>query len=181
LFARTVEKFGRLDLLFNNAGINVPAAPIDELPLEHWRNVIEVNLTGAFICAQEAFRVMKRQEPRGGRIVNNGSISAHVPRPHSVAYTAAKHGITGLTKSLLLDGRPFNIACCQIDIGNAETPLTGRMKKGVLQPNGTVAPEPTMDVKHVADALLYIAGLPLEVNVPTITVMATQMPYVGRG
>ena len=181
LFERTREIFGRLDLLFNNAGINAPAVPFDELPFQQWRDVIETNLTGAFLCAQEAFRMMKRQEPGGGRIVNNGSISAHVPRPNSAPYTAAKHAITGLTKSLSLDGRPFNIACGQIDIGNAATPLTGRMKKGVLQANGTLAPEPTMDVKYVADALLYMAGLPLDVNVPTITVMATQMPYAGRG
>ena len=181
LFEQVREKFRRLDLLFNNAGINVPAVPFDELPVEHWRDVIETNLTGAFLCAQQAFRLMKTQTPRGGRIVNNGSISAHVPRPQAAAYNAAKHGITGLTKSLLLDGRSFDIACSQIDIGNAETPLTGRMKKGVLQPNGTLAPEPTMDVQHVADALLYIAGLPLSANVPTITVMATQMPFAGRG
>jgi NAD(P)-dependent dehydrogenase (short-subunit alcohol dehydrogenase family) len=181
LFAQIREVFGRLDLLFNNAGINAPAVPFDELSLEQWRGVIETNLTGAFLCAQEAFRLMKQQNPRGGRIVNNGSISAHVPRPNSAAYTAAKHAITGLTKSLSLDGRPFDIACGQIDIGNAETPLTGRMKKGVLQATGAIAPEPTIDVKHVADALLYLAGLPLDVNVPAITVMATQMPYAGRG
>jgi NAD(P)-dependent dehydrogenase (short-subunit alcohol dehydrogenase family) len=181
LFERTREVFGRLDLLFNNAGINAPAVPFDELPFQHWRDVIETNLTGAFLCAQEAFRLMKQQVPGGGRIVNNGSISAHVPRPNSAPYTAAKHAITGLTKSLSLDGRPFNIACGQIDIGNAGTPMTGRMKKGVLQANGTLAPEPTMDVKHVAEALLYMARLPLDVNVPTITVMATQMPYAGRG
>jgi NAD(P)-dependent dehydrogenase (short-subunit alcohol dehydrogenase family) len=181
LFERTREVFGRLDLLFNNAGINVPAVPFDELSVQQWRDVIETNLTGAFLCAQEAFRLMKRQSPAGGRIVNNGSISAHVPRPNSAPYTSAKHGITGLTRSIMLDGRPFNIACGQIDIGNAETPLTGRMKKGVLQANGTLAPEPTMDVRHVAEALLYLARLPLEVNVPAITVMATQMPYAGRG
>jgi NAD(P)-dependent dehydrogenase (short-subunit alcohol dehydrogenase family) len=181
LFGKTVEVFGRLDLLFNNAGINVPAVPFDELTVQQWRDVIETNVTGAFLCAQEAFRIMKRQLPAGGRIVNNGSISAHVPRPNSAPYTAAKHAITGLTKSLSLDGRPFQIACGQIDIGNAGTPLTTRMKKGVLQANGSLAPEPTMDVKHVADALLYLAGLPLDVNVPAITVMATQMPYAGRG
>ena len=181
LFARTREVFGRLDLLFNNAGINVPAVPFDELTVQQWRDVIETNLTGAFFCAQEAFRMMKQQQPAGGRIVNNGSISAHVPRPNSAPYTAAKHAITGLTKSLLLDGRPFNIASGQIDIGNAGTPLTTRMKKGVLQANGSLAPEPTMDVKHVADALLYLAALPLDVNVPTLPVMATQMPYAGRG
>jgi NAD(P)-dependent dehydrogenase (short-subunit alcohol dehydrogenase family) len=181
LFTRTRETFGRLDLLFNNAGINVPAVPFDELSVEQWRSVIETNLTGAFLCAQEAFRLMKQQTPRGGRIVNNGSISAHVPRPNSAPYTSAKHAITGLTKSLALDGRPFDIACGQIDIGNAETPLTGRMKKGVLQANGTLAPEPTMDVKHVADALLYLANLPLDVTVPAITVMAAKMPYAGRG
>lgn len=181
LFERTREVFGRLDLLFNNAGITTPAVPFDELTVQQWRDVIETNVTGAFLCAQEAFRLMKRQQPAGGRIVNNGSISAHVPRPNSAPYTAAKHAITGLTKSLSLDGRPFNIACGQIDIGNAGTPLTTRMKKGVLQANGSLAPEPTIDVKHVADALLYLAGLPLDVNVPAIMVMATQMPFAGRG
>ena len=181
LFGRIREVFGRLDLLFNNAGINVPAVPFEELPLEHWRNVIDTNLTGAFLCAQEAFRLMKSQQPGGGRIINNGSLSAHVPRPHSAAYSSAKHAITGLTRSISLDGRAFNIACGQIDIGNADTALAERMKKGVLQANGSMAPEPMIDVKHVADALVYMASLPLEANVPTITVMATQMPFVGRG
>ncbi len=181
VFERVRERFGRLDVLFNNAGVNAPGVPFEELPLERWREVIDTNLTGAFLCAQEAFRLMKFQAPRGGRIINNGSISAHVPRPNSAAYTAAKHAITGLTKSISLDGRAFDIACGQIDIGNTETPMAGRMKKGVMQANGTIAPEPTFDVKHVADAVLYMAGLPLEANVQTITVMATQMPYVGRG
>ena len=181
LFGRIREVFGRLDLLFNNAGINVPAVPFEELPLEHWRNVIDTNLTEAFLCAQEAFRLMKSQQPGGGRIINNGSLSAHVPRPHSAAYSSAKHAITGLTRSISLDGRAFNIACGQIDIGNADTALAERMKKGVLQANGSMAPEPMIDVKHVDDALVYMASLPLEANVPTITVMATQMPFVGRG
>jgi NAD(P)-dependent dehydrogenase (short-subunit alcohol dehydrogenase family) len=181
LFARACDAFGRLDLLFNNAGINVPAVPFDELTVEQWRSVIDTNITGAFLCAQEAFRLMKQQTPQGGRIVNNGSISAHVPRPNSAPYTAAKHGVTGLTKALSLDGRPFNIACGQIDIGNAETPMTGKMKKGVLQADGSTAVEPTMDVRHVADTLLYLANLPLDVNVPFLTVMAREMPYAGRG
>jgi NAD(P)-dependent dehydrogenase (short-subunit alcohol dehydrogenase family) len=181
LFARTKEAFGRLDVLFNNAGMNVPAAPLEDLPLERWRDVIDTNLTGAFLCTQEAFRLMKSQEPRGGRIINNGSISAHVPRPQSAPYTAAKHAITGLTKSTALDGRAFNIACGQIDIGNAETALSSRMKKGVLQASGAIAAEPMMNVQHVADAVLYMANLPLEANVLTMTVMATGMPYVGRG
>ena len=181
LFAKTVAAFGRVDVLFNNAGINVAAAAPEDVPLEHWRTVMETNVTGAFLCAQEAFRVMKRQRPRGGRIVNNGSISAHVPRPHSAPYTAAKHAITGLTKSLGLDGRPFDIACGQIDIGNADTTLASRMKTGVLQANGTIAAEPMIALRHVADAVLYMAGLPLDVNVPTLTVMAAQMPYLGRG
>jgi NAD(P)-dependent dehydrogenase (short-subunit alcohol dehydrogenase family) len=181
LFARTREVFGRLDVLFNNAGVNVPAAPVDELPLEDWRIIIDTNLTGAFLCAQEAFRLMKAQQPRGGRIINNGSLSAHVPRPHSAAYSSAKHAISGLTRSISLDGRAFNIACGQLDIGNADTALASRMKKGVLQANGSIAPEPMIDVQHVADAVVFMAGLPLEANVPTMTVMATQMPYVGRG
>ena len=181
LFARVGEAFGRVDVLFNNAGVNAPGVPLDELSFEHWRQVIDTNLTGAFLCAQAAFRMMKFQSPRGGRIINNGSISAHVPRPNSIAYTAAKHAVTGLTKSLSLDGRAFDIACGQIDIGNADTPMAGRMKKGVPQANGTIAIEPMLDVRHVVDAVLYMAALPLGANVPTITVMATQMPYVGRG
>lgn len=182
LFDRTREAFGgRVDLLFNNAGIGAPPVAIDELSFEQWRAVIDTILTGSFLCAQEAFRIMKTQSPRGGRIINNGSISAFVPRPNSAPYTAAKHAISGLTKSLNLDGRPFDIACGQIDIGNADTPLTGRMKKGVPQANGAIAVEPTIDVKHVVDAVIYMAGLPLDVNVPTLTVMATQMPFVGRG
>ena len=181
LFAKAGEAFGRVDVLFNNAGVNAPGVPLDELSLEHWRQVVDTNLTGAFLCAQAAFRMMKFQHPRGGRIINNGSISAHVPRPNSVAYTAAKHAVTGLTKSLSLDGRAFDIACGQIDIGNADTPLAARMKLGVPQANGTIAIEPMLDVRHVVDAVLYMAGLPLSANVPTITVMATQMPYVGRG
>jgi NAD(P)-dependent dehydrogenase (short-subunit alcohol dehydrogenase family) len=182
LFGRTREAFGgRVDLLFNNAGMGAPAVAIDHLSFDQWRAVIDTILTGSFLCAQEAFRIMKVQQPRGGRIINNGSISAHVPRPNSAPYTAAKHAITGLTKSLSLDGRPFDIACGQIDIGNADTPLTGRMKQGVPQANGTIAVEPTMEVRHVVNALLYMAALPLDVNVPTLTVMANQMPYVGRG
>ncbi len=181
LFAQTREKFGRLDLLFNNAGIGAPAMPLEDLPLEKWREVVDTNLTGAFLCTQEAFRLMKQQTPAGGRIINNGSISAHVPRPQAVAYNAAKHGITGLTKSAMLDGRPFNIACGQIDIGNAETALASRAKTGHLQANGSIAREPLMELKHVVDAVLYMAGLPLEANVPFLTVMATGMPYVGRG
>jgi NAD(P)-dependent dehydrogenase (short-subunit alcohol dehydrogenase family) len=181
LFARTKEAFGRLDLLFNNAGMNAPGVPLDELPLEKWRQIVDTNLTGAFLCTQEAFKLMKSQLPRGGRIINNGSISAHVPRPNSAPYTATKHAITGLTKSTGLDGRRHDIACGQIDIGNAETPLTGRMKAGVPQANGTTAPEPTIAVEHVARAILYMANLPLDANVPFLTVMATQMPYLGRG
>jgi NAD(P)-dependent dehydrogenase (short-subunit alcohol dehydrogenase family) len=181
LFARVREVFGRLDLLFNNAGLGAPNVPLEDVSFEKWRAVIDTNLTGAFLCTQEAFRLMKSQQPRGGRIINNGSISAHVPRPNSAPYTATKHAITGLTKSTALDGRPFDIACGQIDIGNAGTPLTARMAQGVPQANGTTAVEPTMDVKHVADAVIYMAGLPLDANVATLTVMATNMPYVGRG
>jgi NAD(P)-dependent dehydrogenase (short-subunit alcohol dehydrogenase family) len=181
LFARTREKFGRLDLLFNNAGVSAPAVPLEDLPYAQWRAVIDTNVTGVFLCLQEAFRLMKAQEPRGGRIINNGSISAHVPRPMAVAYNAAKHAVTGLTKSAALDGRPFGIACGQIDIGNTETTMAGKMKSGVLQANGTVAPEPTFDVKHVVDAVLYMAGLPPEANVQFLTVLATTMPFIGRG
>jgi len=181
LFAQTKEKFGHLDLLFNNAGINAPGVTLEELPIDQWRGVIDTNLTGAFLCTQEAFRLMKNQQPRGGRIINNGSISAHVPRPNSAAYTAAKHAITGLTKSTALDGRAFNIACGQIDIGNAETALSSRMKKGVPQANGTIASEAMFDVQHVAAAVVHMANLPLDVNILTMTIMATGMPFVGRG
>lgn len=181
LFARTVEHFGRVDVLFNNAGINAPGVPVEDLAFADWSAVVDTNLTGVFLCAQAAFRVMKQQQPRGGRIINNGSISAHVPRPNSVAYTATKHAVTGLTKALSLDGRAFDIACGQIDIGNVDTPLAQKMKRGVPQADGSIAIEPTFDVRHVVDAVLYMAGLPLAANVPTITVMANQMPYVGRG
>jgi NAD(P)-dependent dehydrogenase (short-subunit alcohol dehydrogenase family) len=181
LFERTKEAFGRLDLLFNNAGGNAPAIPLEDLSIEQWQKVIDVNLTGVFLCTQAAFRLMKEQHPRGGRIINNGSISAHTPRPNSAPYTASKHAITGLTKSTALDGRKYDIACGQIDIGNAETDMTGRMKQGVLQANGSTAPEPTMDVEHVARAVVYMAGLPLDANVLFLTVMATKMPFVGRG
>lgn len=181
LYARIEAEFGRLDLLFNNAGIFVPSVPIDELPVEQWRQSVDVNLTGAFLCAQGAFRLMKKQTPRGGRIINNGSISAHAPRPNSAPYTATKHAITGLTKSLSLDGRAFNIACGQLDIGNALTEMAQPMTKGVRQANGEIAIEPTMDVAHVASAVLYMAELPLSANVQFMTVMASAMPFVGRG
>jgi NAD(P)-dependent dehydrogenase (short-subunit alcohol dehydrogenase family) len=181
LFAKTLEKFGRLDLLFNNAGMGAPAVPMDELPYEKWLEVVNVNLNGMFLCAQEAFRIFKQQKPQGGRIINNGSISAHAPRPFSVAYTSTKHAVTGLTKCIALDGRAHDICGGQIDIGNAATPMTERMTKGVPQPNGTVAVEPRMDVQHVAEAIVYMAGLPKESNVLTLTVMATKMPFVGRG
>jgi NAD(P)-dependent dehydrogenase (short-subunit alcohol dehydrogenase family) len=181
LFENTKETFGRLDLLFNNAGTGAPAVPLEELTLEQWRRVIDVNLTGAFLCTQEAFRLMKEQAPRGGRIINNGSISAHAPRPNSAPYTASKHAITGLTKSTALDGRKHDIACGQIDIGNAHTEMTARMKQGVMQASGEVAAEPTMDVDCVARAVLYMASLPLDANVLFLTVMATKMPFVGRG
>jgi NAD(P)-dependent dehydrogenase (short-subunit alcohol dehydrogenase family) len=181
LFAKTVDKFGRLDLLFNNAGMGAPPVPMDELPYEKWKEVVDVNLNGMFLCAQEAFRRFKQQNPQGGRIINNGSISAHAPRPFSVAYTSTKHAVTGLTKCISLDGRAHDICASQIDIGNAATPMTERMLKGVPQPNGTSMVEPRMDVQHVADAVVYMAGLPKESNVLTMTVMATKMPYVGRG
>jgi NAD(P)-dependent dehydrogenase (short-subunit alcohol dehydrogenase family) len=181
LFAKIRETFGRLDLLFNNAGRSAPAIPMEELSFEQWNAVVGVNLTGAFLCAQEAIRMMKAQQPKGGRIINNGSISAHVPRPHSAPYTATKHAITGLTRSIALDGRAHNIACGQIDIGNAATEMTERMSAGVPQANGTLAIEPRMDVRHVADAVLYMAQLPLDANVPFLTVMATGMPFMGRG
>ena len=181
MFARLEAEFGRLDLLFNNAGIFVPSVPIDELPVEHWLASVEVNLTGSFLCAQAAFGLMKRQAPQGGRIINNGSISAQAPRPNSAPYTATKHAITGLTKSLSLDGRAFNIACGQIDIGNALTEMAAPMKKGVRQANGEMAVEATMDVEHAANAVVHMANLPLEANVQFMTVMATTMPFVGRG
>src|SRR5512135_1437506 len=181
LFATTLENYGRLDVLFNNAGTGAPAVPMEKLTLAQWQSVVDTNLTGAFLCTQQAMRVMKAQTPQGGRIINNGSISAHAPRPNSAPYTATKHAITGLTKSTALDGRAFDIACGQIDIGNAETPMTARMKNGVPQPNGTLVPEPTMDVEAVARAVLYMASLPLDANVLSMTVMATKMPFVGRG
>ena len=181
LFAATRERFGRLDLLFNNAGTAAPPVPLEDLSFEAWRRVVDVNLNGAFLCTQGAFRLMKAQTPRGGRIINNGSISAHAPRPRSAPYTATKHAITGLTRSTALDGRAHDIACGQIDIGNAETPLTAAMSLGVPQANGEVAIEPVMDVRQVADAVVYMAGLPLEANVQFMTVMATKMPFIGRG
>ena len=181
LFTTVQEKYGRLDLLFNNAGTNTPAIPMEELTWQQWSTVVGVNLTGPFLCAQHAIRLMKSQTPCGGRIINNGSISAHTPRPHSAPYTATKHAITGLTKSISLDCREFDIACGQIDIGNAATEMTQRMTQGVLQANGTTAEEPRIDVKHIADTVLYMASLPLDANVQFITVMATKMPFVGRG
>jgi NAD(P)-dependent dehydrogenase (short-subunit alcohol dehydrogenase family) len=181
LFDEVGRTFGRLDLLFNNAGTGAPPVPMEELSFEAWKRVVDVNLTGAFLCAQGAMRMMKAQDPRGGRIINNGSISAHAPRPNSAPYTATKHAITGLTRSISLDGRAHDIACGQIDIGNAETPLTARMSQGVPQADGEVAVEPVMDVGHVADAVVYMAGLPLSANVQFMTVMATKMPYIGRG
>jgi NAD(P)-dependent dehydrogenase (short-subunit alcohol dehydrogenase family) len=181
LFAATREAFGRLDVLFNNAGMNVPAIPMEELTYEQWKQVVDVNLTGMFLCSQEAIRIMKGQEPRGGRIINNGSISAHTPRPHSAPYTATKHAVTGLSKCISLDGRAHDIACSQIDIGNALTDLAAKMAKGVLQADGATRTEPLMDVAHVARAILYIANLPLDANVPSMTLMATKMPFVGRG
>jgi NAD(P)-dependent dehydrogenase (short-subunit alcohol dehydrogenase family) len=181
LFAKIVETFGRLDVLFNNAGSNAPGIPMEDLTFEQWNKVVGVNLTGAFLCAQEAIRIMKAQTPRGGRIINNGSISAHAPRPNSAPYTASKHGMTGLTKCISLDGRKYDIACGQIDIGNAVTEMTTRMAAGVPQADGTRAVEARMDIRHVAEAVLYMANLPLEANVQFMTVMATKMPFVGRG
>ena len=181
MFDAVQAKFGRLDVLFNNAGLNAPFVPIEELPYEKWREVIDTNLTGAFLCTQQAFRLMKDQTPRGGRIINNGSISAHAPRPNSAPYTASKHAITGLTKSISLDGRKYDIACGQIDIGNAGTEMAARMAKGVPQANGTIAVEPLMDVAHVASAIVYMASLPLDANVQFLTIMARDMPFVGRG
>jgi NAD(P)-dependent dehydrogenase (short-subunit alcohol dehydrogenase family) len=181
LFDATQARFGRLDLLFNNAGTGAPPLPLDELSYAQWKAVVDVNLTGAFLCTQQAFRLMKNQSPRGGRIINNGSISAHAPRPNSAPYTATKHAITGLTKATSLDGRAFDIACGQIDIGNAATEMTERMTRGVLQPNGEMMVEPRMDVEHVANAIVHMAALPLESNVQFMTIMATKMPFVGRG
>lgn len=181
LYAATVKAFGRVDLLFNNAGSFVPAIPMEDLTFEQWNGIVAVNLTGSFLCAQRAIRQMKAQSPRGGRIINNGSISAHTPRPLSAPYTSTKHAITGLTKSIALDGRAYDILCGQIDIGNAATDMTARMKDGVLQANGTRAVEPTMDVANVAKAVLYMASLPLDANVLFMTVMSNQMPFVGRG
>ena len=181
LFDRTVEVFGRVDLLFNNAGVGAPAVPLEELPLEHWKNVVDINLNGMFYCIQNAFRVMKSQSPRGGRIINNGSISAHTPRPHSIAYTATKHAVMGLTKTASLDGRRYDIAVGQIDVGNASTELAQRMAVGVMQAHGEVAVEPMMDVDIVGQSVLYMANLPLEANVMFHTVMATKMPFAGRG
>lgn len=181
LFDRVRGELNRVDVLFNNAGIFGTSVPIEEVSLEDWRAVVDTNLTGAFLCAQGAFRTMKDQRPRGGRIINNGSLSAHVPRPHAVAYTATKHAITGLTRAISLEGRAYDVACGQIDIGNAATEMTAAMTKGVLQADGTVAAEATMDARHVADAVLYMAGLPLDANVQFLTVMATGMPFIGRG
>ena len=181
LFARTKDAFGRLDLLFNNAGVGAPGILLEELSYEQWKSVVDINLTGAFLCTQEAFKLMKGQDPRGGRIINNGSISAHVPRPNSAPYTATKHAITGLTRSTSLDGRKYDIACGQIDIGNAATEMAARMATGVPQANGSIAVEPLMDVDHVASAVLYMASLPLDANIQFITVMATKMPFIGRG
>ncbi len=181
LFARVKSTFGRLDLLFNNAGTNMPGVLLEDISVAEWRAVVDTNLNGTFYCTQEAVRLMKAQDPQGGRIINNGSLSAHAPRPNSIAYTATKHAITGLTKSTSLDGRKYNIACGQIDIGNAASDMTERMAKGVLQANGTREVEPRIDAAHVANAVLYMAGLPLDANVAFMTVMATKMPYVGRG
>lgn len=181
LFDSTNARFGRLDVLFNNAGSGTPPMPLEDIPVDSWQAVVNANLSGAFYCTQQAFRLMKAQSPQGGRIINNGSISAHTPRPFSAPYTSTKHAITGLTKSTSLDGRAYGIACSQIDIGNAETPMTARMPQGVPQADGSMAPEPVMDVQHVADAVLHMANLPLDANVLFMTVMATNMPFVGRG
>jgi NAD(P)-dependent dehydrogenase (short-subunit alcohol dehydrogenase family) len=181
LFSATVSAFGRLDLLFNNAGVNAPGIPLADLDYEKWRAVLDTSVTGAFLCTQEAFKIMRSQDPRGGRIINNGSVSAHAPRPDSVAYTAAKHAMSGLTKSTSLDGRKYDIACGQIDIGNARTELAERMSQGVAQANGDIAVEPMMDVEDAAKAVLFMASLPLDANVQFLTVLATKMPYIGRG
>jgi short-subunit dehydrogenase len=181
LFDRTASTFGRLDVLFNNAGVGAPPINLEDLTLAQWKSAVDTNLTGAFLCTQHAFRIMKDQSPRGGRIINNGSISAHVPRPNSAPYTSTKHAITGLTRSTSLDGRKYDIACGQIDIGNAATPMTARMATGVPQPDGSVRAEATMDVAHVGETIRYMAGLPLDANVQFITIMATKMPFIGRG
>ena len=181
LFDQVKNTFGRLDVLFNNAGIGAPRTNMEDLPLEDWQRVVDTNLTGSFVCAQHAIRIMKDQDPMGGRIINNGSISAHTPRPDSVAYTATKHAITGLTKSISLDGRKYDIACSQVDVGNAATPMTQRMSNGVPQASGDTIAEPPFDVEHVGETVLYISNLPLDANVQFITIMATKMPYVGRG
>jgi len=181
LFDKTVERFGRLDMVFNNAGVNAPGIPLEELSVEQWKSVVDINLTGVFLCTQQAFRVMKDQTPRGGRIINNGSISAHAPRPNSSPYTSTKHAITGLTKSTSLDGRKYDIACSQIDIGNALTEMAARMADGVPQADGSIAPEPLMDSEYVANAVVHMANMPLDANVQFMTVMATKMPFVGRG
>jgi len=181
LFAKSKAAFGRLDLLFNNAGVNAPGVPLEDLTVEQWRNVVDINLSGMFFCIQEAFRMMKDQDPRGGRIVNNGSISAHAPRPNSSPYTSTKHAVTGLTKCASLDGRKYDIACGQIDIGNALTEMAAKMTKGVPQANGEIKVEPTIDVQRVADAVLHMASLPLDTNMQFVTIMATKMPFVGRG
>ena len=181
LFSRVRDAFGRIDVLFNNAGANAPGVPFEDLSFERWQTVVDCNLTGSFLCAQEAFRTMKNQDPRGGRIINNGSISAHAPRPDSAPYTASKHGVTGLTKTISLDGRKYDIACSQIDIGNAMTELAARMSRGVKQADGTIKVEPMIDVAQVGEAVRYIAGLPLDVNIQFMTIMATKMPFVGRG
>jgi len=181
LFETVRSRFGRLDVLFNNAGTSAPGVPFDDLTFDQWKAVVDVNLTGMFLCAQQAFALMKAQSPRGGRIINNGSISASVPRPNSAPYTASKHGVTGLTKSISLDGRAYDIACGQIDIGNAETPMTARFTKGTLQASGEIRPEPLLGISHVVDAVLFMAGLPLDANVQFLTVMATRMPFIGRG
>ena len=181
LFAKVKSTYGRLDVLFNNAGTNAPPIPLEELSVDQWKSVIDTNVTGVFLCTQEAFRLMKDQAPRGGRIINNGSISSTMPRPNSAPYTASKHAVTGLTRATSLDGRKYDIACGQIDIGNTATPMASKMQSGVLQADLSIKPEPTFDVKHVAEAVVFMAGLPLDANVQSITVMATKMPYVGRG
>ena len=181
LFARIAERFGRLDLLFNNAGVNAPAVPVEDLPVEKWHEVIAANVTGVYLCTRAAFKLMKSQTPRGGRIINNGSIAAHAPRPNTAPYTAAKHAVLGLTKSTALDGRKYDIACGQIDIGNADTGWADKFREGVMQANGTIAPEPVLEIDHVARAVLYMASLPLDANVQFLTVMPAKMPFVGRG